>query len=406
MKIAFLSAHFPPDFIGGGEWSTKMIAEGMALLGHDVHVFCGAEKDAEEKINGVTVRRVRALHGLWDKPLFEEKKSSNMAKCLKKHLDDGFDVVHAHDFRSALALSMLNMDNSFVTVRDFAPICGTTNNMWFDGKSCDECSWKNVLLKCHRVKEASLPRKPFRVWQYKYNLDFRGDAYKKITRHVYISNALKNRVASRMTLPENNIVIPNPVGREWLTGVDVFPTTKNIVYAGTVEQYKGIGVLLESFAKLKKDVSDVKLTIIGSGHVEKYRKFAESIGVGSAVNWTGKLSQGEVLKHFDQSFVVVQPSIWEEPFGRTVIEAYARGRAVVASDIGGLKETFKEGTGVLVKPGSVDELYWALKKIISDKENAQKMGVLAREYVEKNFMAENIAKRYLDFYNLTYRDHS
>jgi glycosyltransferase involved in cell wall biosynthesis len=403
MKIAFLSSHFPPDFIGGGEWSTKMIAEGMAALGHDVHVFCGAEKDMEEKINGITIERVSALHGLWDKPLFEKRKSSIMAKRLKEYLGKEFDVVHAHDFRSALALSMLDLDNSFVTVRDFAPICGTTNNMLFNGKSCNGCYWRNVLLKCHRVKEASLPRKPFRVWQYKYNLDFRNHAYEKITRHVYISNALKNRVASRMSLPKNSVVIPNPVGREWLGGVIDFPIAKNIVYAGTVEQYKGIGVLLEAFAKLRKDISDVKLTIIGSGHVENYRRFAESVGVDSAVNWTGKLPQDKVREYFDQAFVIVQPSIWEEPFGRTVIEAYARGRAVVASNIGGLKETFAEGTGALVAPGNVNELYLALKKIISDRENAQKMGTLARSYVEQNFTAENIAKRYLDFYEHTYR---
>jgi len=404
MKIAFLSSHFPPDFIGGGEWSTKMIAEGMAALGHDVYVFCGAEKDKEEKINGVTVKRLYELQGLWDKPLFEEKKSSNMAKCLKKYLDNEFDVVHAHDFRSALALSILGLNNSFVTVRDFAPICGTTNNMWFNGKSCDGCSWKNVLLKCHRVKEASVLRKPFRIWQYKYNLSFRNDAYEKIMHQVYISNALKDRVSSRMSLPENNVVIPNPVGKEWLEDVDAFSTNKNIVYAGTVEQYKGIGVLLESFARLRKDVPEVKLTIIGTGHgVEDYKRFAKNIGIDDAVNWTGKLSQDEVKKHFDQAFVVVQPSIWEEPFGRTVIEAYARGRAVVASNIGGLKETFKEGTGALVKPGSVDELYTALRKIVSDKESAQKMGAFARQYVEQNFTAEKIAKRYLDFYEHIYR---
>ncbi|MFA6992956.1 MAG: glycosyltransferase, partial [Candidatus Gracilibacteria bacterium] len=177
MKIAFLSSRFPPDFIGGGEWSTKMIAEGMVALGHDVHVFCGAEKNAEEKINGVMVKRLSALYGLWDKPLFEKKKSSALAGELKEYLGKDFDVVHAHDFRSALTLAMLDLDNSFVTVRDFAPICGTTNNMWFDGRSCDGCSWGNILLRCHRVKEASLPRKPFRIWQYKYNLSFRNHAY-------------------------------------------------------------------------------------------------------------------------------------------------------------------------------------------------------------------------------------
>jgi len=221
-------------------------------------------------------------------------------------------------------------------------------------------------------------------------------------RQVYISDALLDRVSSRLFLPKNIAVIPNPVGKDWLADVKPFPNEKNITYAGTVEQYKGVGVLLEAFSKLKKEVPDAKLTIIGTGHGEKeYKELAKKLEIIDAINWTGKLPQEEVQKHFDRSFVVVQPSIWEEPFGRTVIEAYARGRAVVASNIGGLRETFKDGTGMLVETGNAEELFVALKKIVSEKENAQKMGVLARSYIEQNFTAEKIARRYINFYDIT-----
>ncbi|MDO8512213.1 MAG: glycosyltransferase family 4 protein [bacterium] len=433
MKIAFLSSRFPPDFIGGGEWSTKYIAEGLVALGHDVTVICGAEENKEEIINGLKVKRVKALFGLWDKPLLEKRKSKKLALVLKKELDEKFDIVHAHDFRTAQALALLNLPNAVVTIRDFAPICGTTNNMLFDGQSCNGCTLASVCFKCHRVREASFARKPFRIWQYKFNLAFRNETYQNIKNQIYISEALRSRVVSRLELPKNTAVISNPVSPDWLQPImSQFPPLLNgaagspktsseclrgcqrrhisavlggggfrnkIVYAGTVDDYKGVKILIDAFAKFQKIEKDVELIIIGKGKIAEYQKYIAQNCIDISIQFVGKKTQEEVREYFDEALVIVQPSIWEEPFGRTIIEAYARGRAVVASNVGGIKETFKEGTGYLVKPGSVDELHLALKKIVENKEETQKMGEIGRAYVEQNFTAQIVAQKYLDYYN-------
>jgi glycosyltransferase involved in cell wall biosynthesis len=397
MRIAFLSSRFPPNFIGGGEWSTKYIAEGLASLGHDVTVICGANEDKNEITNGVKIKRVKALFGLWAKPLFEKRKSEKLSAILKKQIEEKFDIVHAHDFRSAQALALLALPNSVVTVRDFAPICGTTNNMWFDGKSCNGCTLANVCSRCHRVREASLVRKIFRIWQYKYNLNFRNKTYQTIINQIYTSESLHARVATRLLLPENTAIISNPISPDWLAPIKPI-NGKKIVYAGTVDDYKGVKVLIDAFAKLQEAEKEVELIILGKGKIEQYKKYIAENYIDISIQFVGKKTQEEVKHYFDEAMVVVQPSIWEEPFGRTVIEAYARGRAVVASNVGGIREIFDTETGYLVKPGSVDELCAALKNIISNQAGAQKMGELGRAYVENNFTAQKIVQKHLDYY--------
>ncbi len=397
MKIAFLSSRFPPDFIGGGEWSTATIASGISELGNDIHVFCGAKEDKEEEFGLVRVHRRKELHGLWDKPLFEQRKSRHIAYKMRKYLQD-FDIIHAHDFRSALALAELKLPNSFVTVRDFAPICGTTNNMWWNGASCTGCSWSNVTRRCHRVVEAPAVRKPFRVWQYKYNLGYRNRCYQRLSNQVYISEALRKRVASRLELSVNSRVIHNPVSNEWFKPLVGEKPIPRITYIGTVESYKGISLLIQAFARCSKTVPKASLQIIGSGRdLDRYKKLAKDLGT-SKILFSGRLGQQDVIKQIDQSLAVVQPSLWEEPFGRTIIEAYARGKAVIASETGGLKETFKEGTGFLVKP-SVEEIGDALKIIFTHPDDAMRMGVIGRKYAEENFTARKIGQQYLNFYS-------
>lgn len=397
MKIAFISSRFPPDFIGGGELSTKYIAQGIVSLGHEVDVLCGAPVDADEEVGGVKIRRRRLLHGLWKKPLFELNKSSFLSRLLKKELKENYDIIHAHDFRSAQALSLLKLLNSVVTVRDYAPICGTTNNMWFDGQSCDKCSLFNVCFRCHRTHEASILRKPFRIWQYKYNLPFRYGTYAYLDNQIYISNSLKSKISTRLTVGENSVVIANPVAPEWLSPV-VPVLKKRITYAGTVDDYKGLGVLIEAFRVVGEIERDAELFLVGKGNIEKYQRQISRFDRLPRIFFTEKQSQEKVQQYFDESAVIVQPSIWEEPFGRTIIEAYARGRAVVASGVGGIKETFKEGTGFLVQPGKSDELAKALLNVIRNISDSQKMGHLGRVHVEKNYLPNKIAQNHIDFY--------
>jgi glycosyltransferase involved in cell wall biosynthesis len=398
MTLVFLSARYPPDFIGGGELSTATIAEGLASLGHRVTVLTGAQKTRTEQVNGVTVRRSKDLYRLWAKPLFELRASAAMLPALQALLPPSAEILHAHDFRSALLLSLLDGPARVVTVRDFASICGTTNNMWWDGRSCDGCFWPNVLFRCHRVVEASPARKPFRVWQYKYNLAFRGRAFQAIPHHIYISAALRDRVATRSPIPPSSLVIPNPLGQEWLAPPPRQPSPPRAVYAGTVESHKGIAVLLEAYRHIVNDMADVSLDIIGAGDLRGYQTMARAYGIESSVRFLGKLPPEQVREQFDTARVIVQPSLWEEPFGRTVLEAYARSRPVVASDIGGLRDLVTQETGILVPPGNALALAQALRRFLQSEPSAAACGAAGRLRVEREFTVTRIAERYESFY--------
>lgn len=399
MNIVFLSARYPPDTLGGGELSAAAIAEGLVEAGHAVTVLAGASESRTEELRGVRVRREQRLHRLWAKPLLEQRTSAALQAVVRELLPEGSDVVHAHEFRSALALSLLQHPCRVVTVRDFAPICGTTNNMWYDGRSCDGCFWPNVLLRCHRVAEASLARKPFRVWQYKYNLGFRTDAFESIPHHIYISQSLKERIATRLHVSAAAAVIPNPVGPEWLSAPSAAAATAPIVtFAGTVESHKGMQPLLKALALVLRSEPSARLVVIGAGDIDSYRALAQRLGIASRVQFSGKLPPDKVRMVFDSSRVVVQPSIWEEPFGRTVIEAYARGRPVVASDIGGLKETVTSQTGIRVPPNDPPALAAALLRFLRHPLEAETFGAAGRAYVEQRYSAARIAGLHERFY--------
>ncbi|MCR5651017.1 MAG: hypothetical protein K6F86_07545, partial [Lachnospiraceae bacterium] len=57
MKILVFAESYYPDVMGGGEFSTKQMAEGLVKKGHEVMVYCLGEENSKEDINGVRVNR-------------------------------------------------------------------------------------------------------------------------------------------------------------------------------------------------------------------------------------------------------------------------------------------------------------------------------------------------------------
>lgn len=403
MHIVFLSARYPPDVLGGGEVSTRILAEALAELGEHVTVLCGSPTDAEETVNGVRVYRRKDLHPWWAKPLTEEPVSRQTARVLKHWLSTlptKPDVVHAQEFRSALALSLLGHPRRFVTIRDYAPICGTTNNLWWDGSSCTGCSWQNVLLRCHRVAEASLPRKLFRVWQYKGNLPFRNRAYQRMPNHIYTSNVLKERVLGRLPfVPERVSVIPNPVDPRWLNHAPTpTPRAPILCAVGRLETTKGTDVLLKALRQAKAGVQGLRLHLVGGGEVSRYVALAKKLSVSDAVTFHGQCPEATVRSLIDASTVVVSPHLWEEPFGRAALEAGARSRPLVASNLGGVRETTTKETALLVPPNDPMALADAISGLLLDRERCLFLGANARKNVEERYRADHIAQQLLEVY--------
>jgi glycosyltransferase involved in cell wall biosynthesis len=127
---------------------------------------------------------------------------------------------------------------------------------------------------------------------------------------------------------------------------------------------------------------------------------SERLGLHYSVVFTGRIQPARLRPLIDEAQVVVAPHIWIEPFGRTVVEAMARGKVTVAARRGGPAETITDGeTGFLFTPGSTE----SLQKVLGDalllaQPQRQKIGEAARNWVAAKLSPDAIAQQHEEFY--------
>jgi glycosyltransferase involved in cell wall biosynthesis len=100
----------------------------------------------------------------------------------------------------------------------------------------------------------------------------------------------------------------------------------------------------------------------------------------------------------DQAAVVVAPHRWEEPFGRSALEAGARSRPLVTSDLGGIRETTTAETAIRVPPGDPAALATAIAALLKHPARARRIGRAARTYVEHRYTPRSIAQQHMNLY--------
>lgn len=402
MKLLFLSGFYPPLTKGGGELSTHYIAQALVKRGHMVRVITGGDTQEEQIVDGVSVLRLPLPFTA--KPLFEKRWSKRMARKLKNAVPDmqQYDIIHAHDFRMAQILSELKLPPSIVTARDYAQICGTTNHLLADGEVGDCCSLKNVFSNNPRVNEASVLRKPFRIWQYAYNRRYRLKSFRCFQHQIFISKAQRDLIGTLQDLSSAQThIIYNPVLENYLKPTSVKAVPLNVLYVGRVEFYKGVGLLLRAWKTISKEFPQAHLKIVGDGAQRReYQQFVERERLQYSVSFTGHVPFNQLIGTYDQASVVVAPHLWVEPFGRAVVEAMARGKVVVAANAGGPSEVIKNNvTGFLFERGSAKDLITKLRASLIMNDVARRdMQEEAREWVSANLNPTRIAAQYESVY--------
>ncbi|MDD5573542.1 MAG: glycosyltransferase family 4 protein, partial [Candidatus Hydrothermia bacterium] len=97
----------------------------------------------------------------------------------------------------------------------------------------------------------------------------------------------------------------------------------------------------------------------------------------------------EVIKYIQKSKFLIVPSIWYETFGLVAVEAYACGKAVVASKIGALEELVQDGkTGLLFEPGNPYDLAKKIEWLNKNDSASRQMGINARKVYEEKYTKE------------------
>ena len=154
-------------------------------------------------------------------------------------------------------------------------------------------------------------------------------------------------------------------------------------------EFKDHGVLLRAFARLPREL---RLKLVGDGDtLPAARRLAEGLGIRDRVEFMG--SRGDVPDILAETDVFVLASK-TETLPISILEAMRAGLPVVASDVGGVSEEVVDGeTGLLVAPGSVEELSTALGSLLADKKMRIAMGRAGRRRFERLFRADQMIER-------------
>jgi len=172
----------------------------------------------------------------------------------------------------------------------------------------------------------------------------------------------------------------------------------DLIFIGGLDKahyFKGVNILLNSLPSL--DQRRWNLKIVGEGNLKvDYQNLSARLNLENRVEFVGKLSDKEMIKALQNSDLLVLPSINNnEAFGLVLIEALACGVPVIASDLPGVRSVFEDKReGLLVVPGSVEDLNRKLEFILKNEPLRRDMAKAARRLALRKYDQALMKQRY------------
>jgi glycosyltransferase involved in cell wall biosynthesis len=162
------------------------------------------------------------------------------------------------------------------------------------------------------------------------------------------------------------------------------------LFVGRISAEKGVNTLVDAW----KHQPGMSLKIAGDGPL----KSAES---PQGVEWLGHQSRESIVELMKNAEVLVVPSLWYEAGPLTILEAFACGLPVIASDLGSMSERVKDHhCGLLFRSGDSEDLARKVRWTVDNPERMQEMRVAARREYETKYTAEINYKRLIEIYEM------
>jgi starch synthase len=181
------------------------------------------------------------------------------------------------------------------------------------------------------------------------------------------------------------------------------PSGKPIIFfAGRMERRKGIHLCGHIVSQVLRK-HDAAFVFAGQdlfGYMEQ--TLLPSLGgqpLRGSVHYLGKLGLDEVRAFVNVSDIFLLPSMWENlPY--SCLEAMAAGRAIVASDQGGVPELIQHGSnGLLAACGDPESFVQAIDTLLADRQLRCRLGRAARQTVDEKFTGDRVARLSVDLYS-------
>jgi glycosyltransferase involved in cell wall biosynthesis len=363
-------------FHAGAEVAAVRLAIGLQAAGHEVTVVLGNEGETFRILRDADVE-VRCLPlVLTDK--FRWWRYTRAQRAVRQVLDEVQpDIVHANDLPTS------QMVGQAAAQLSIPRIC---HHRWmFEAGAID--------------------------WLNKFGAE----------RHVFVSQRfMEDMCRNSATLCESSRVmihdcvpipeLPGEADQHAARRGLGLPLDKTVVlFAGQMTERKGIADLLRAWQRLDASAtSSAELWLVGEDleNAGAYRREMEQLASSLGVPARFPGFRRDVFDWIIAADVCVVPS-HVEPFGLAVLEAMAHARAVIGSSVGGIPEMMVEGeTGLLVSPGSHEELNAALKTLLADTAQRNQFGRAGRARCEERFSAESHIEKIVDEYRQVVATHA
>ncbi len=369
---------------GGAEISLFSLGKLLKQKKHQVFYFF-----ADKELNQNQSRFKKAFN-----LLYSFKAREKIGELLDKVNPD---LVHLNNIYHYFSPSIIDAVKErkipmVMTLRDYKLVC-SVYKLWQKGKICQQCENKKFInILKNRCNLKGNGWESYLLWL-EMNLHHKIlHLYDKIDLFISPSRFLIKKF-KEMGFKKKIVYLPNFLFLEqYKRDYHYGSAGKRIVYFGRLALEKGLFTLLEAVKGL-----NIQLKIIGQGPIEKeLRKKAEKIKNVKFSSWL----KGDKLKtEIKKSIFTVLPSFWYENNPRSIIESFALGRPVVASNIGGIPELVKDKVnGLLFEPGNVQDLRKKIVWMINHQQKTQAMAKNGRLLIEKNHHSEVYYQKLLKFY--------
>jgi glycosyltransferase involved in cell wall biosynthesis len=345
-----------------------------------------------------------------DYNLFNSERSlSNVASVLKEsiysrksqHKFEKFieitepDIVHLNNIHSYITPSIIDTINKKAipivwTLHDFNLLCPDSHFM-SNNVICEACKggkFYNCTIKsCKKESFVASAAASIEAYAHKF-LRIRD----KISYYIAPSKFLANKFIE-FGYPASKIIqIPNFIH----SGVRMAKRGKYLLYFGGLNQWKGVGTLLHAIR-----ISNIRipLKIAGTGsEISNYKQYVAEFKLDN-VEFLGHLSVDQMKPIIEGSLFVVIPSECYENYPYSAIEAMSNGKPIVGSNIGGIPELVKDNvTGLLFKPGDVNDLKHKIELLYSDNQLLSDMSDKAILWVKQNLTQDIYYNKVMNVY--------
>lgn len=312
------------------------------------------------------------------------------------------DIVHVHNFFPLLSPSVLDACKKaevpvVQTLHNFRLICPGAL-LFRDGSPCEKCMdmsvpWPAVIYRCYRRSYMQTFALAAMIATHK----FFGTWLRLVDAFIALTEFQKKKFVNA-GLPEERIYLkPNFILDKYVRK-NATARKRYALYVGRVSKEKGADRLIEAYIH---HGLRFPLKVAGEGPLlPELKEKVKSAGLCNIIEFLGFKSRGEVASLMSECSFIVFPSVCYEGLPITIIEAFAKGAPVLASGIGSMLETVKNGqTGLHFMPGEAGEITKKISWAATHPEEMEQMGKMARLEFDKHYSQDANYVRLLSIYH-------